>query len=315
MKKVWKITAAAGAVGALGTAAVMGKSYQVFMNTLGRDKKLSVMPDTSGHEENPFQVIQNQGKDWALEHKEECQRLEIQNGGLSLAGYFYSQGSEKTVLLVHGLMGCYLDRLCDARIYYERGYNVLAVDCRGHGESEGKYRTLGYWDGQDIICWAEYLIKEKGQQTIILDGVSMGGATVLSASGDQKLPPQVKGIISDCAYTSIYEIFKYQMEKFMKLPKVPFLNLMELYCNKIAHISLIARSPRDSVKHAKVPILLIHGVDDEFVPYEMSQALKHACKAPKRMYSVKGAGHGTARLTDPEGCRGIIEQFLETIEL
>lgn len=315
MKKVWKVTSAIGTVGVLGAAAAIGKSYQIFVNTLGRDRKLPVRPDTGSHGENPFGKMFEQGKAWALEHKEECRRLEIQNKGLSLAGYFYSQGSEKTVILVHGLTGCYLDRLCDAQVYYDRGYNILSVDCRGHGESDGKYRTMGYWDGQDVICWTEYLVGKEGQKAIVLDGVSMGGATVLSASGDEKLPSQVKGIISDCAYTSIYEIFKYQLEKFIKLPQVPFLNLIEVYCNKIAHISLIARSPMDSVKHAKVPILFIHGVDDVFVPYEMSQALKRVCSAPKRLYSVKGAGHGTARFTDAQGCTTIITQFLETIEL
>lgn len=312
MKKVWKVIKGVTVFIAGGAALAGGTAYKLFSDTLKRGHRPPVSAVPEGGE-NPFRIIHEEGRKWAIDHKDICQRVEIKNDDVSLTGYYYDNQSDKTVILVHGLTANYLDRLYSAPLYMESGYNVLSVDCRGHGESDGAYRTMGYWDSQDVICWADYLIAEKQQEHIILDGVSMGGATVLAASGDEKLPPEVRGIVSDCAYTSIHDIFEYQMGNILKLPVVPLLNLIELYCIKLAHISMIARSPLDSVKRVKVPVLLIHGTEDHFVPYKMAQELRKACGSSHRLFSVKGAGHGDSCLVDLEGYEKVIKDFVNTL--
>lgn len=265
-------------------------------------------------ERNPFLELYQQGKDWAAQHKEEGRRIVISHGKVKLVGYYYSQGADRTVILVHGFGSSYLERLGNAKLYYNRGFNILTVICRGHGESGGLYRTLGYKDSEDIVCWANYLAHKEEQKQIILDGVSMGGAAVTAASGSPNLPEQVKGIVSDCSFTSIEDIIRFHLKKSMPLvPAFLILPLMREISWKKYGVSLNQNSPIEQVKHARVPMLFIHGVDDTFVPYEMGRTLNMYCASQSFLASVKGAGHGEACLADPEGYSEAIGKFLDDI--
>ncbi len=313
MKKIWRVIGGVSAFTAGAAASVSGISYWMFNQAVKRNNKPPVSA-AKDSEENPFREMYQKGKEWAADYKEVCTRLTIVNQGVKLVGYYYDQGSEKSVIFVHGYNSTYLERLNNASLYYERGYNVLAVICRGHGESAGAYRTMGYWDGRDVACWARYLAAKHGQKKIILDGVSMGGATVLTAAGDERLPHQVVGIVSDCAYTATHDIFAYQLKKSMGIPAFPFLNIAEWFGRKICGMSTIQGSPIESVEKAKVPVLFIHGVDDDFVPYEMCRQLQKACPTARGIFSVKGAGHADSCLVDPEGYKNAIEEFLDSLD-
>lgn len=265
-------------------------------------------------EPNPFVDQYQQGKIWAAQHKTEGRRIVISHGRVKLVGYYYSQGADRTVILVHGFGSGYLERLANAKLYYERGFNILTVICRGYGESGGRYRTLGYKDSEDVVCWANYLVRKENQRQIILDGVSMGGASVTAASGSPNLPEQVKGIVSDCSFTSIEEIIRFHLKKSMPLvPAFPVLAFAKGVSKYKYGISLNCRSPIEQVRYARMPILFIHGVDDLVVPYEMGRMLQKCCTSHSRLLSVKGAGHGEACLADPDGYCAAIGRFLEEI--
>lgn len=265
-------------------------------------------------EPNPFVELYRQGKVWAAQHKEEGKRIVISHGKVKLAGYYYNQGTDRTVIFVHGFGSSYLERLANAALYYERGFNILAVICRGHGESGGMYRTMGYKDSEDVVCWANYLVRKEQQRQIILDGVSMGGAAVTAACGNPNLPEQVKGIVSDCSFTSIEEIIRFHLKKSMPfVPVFLILPLLKGVSWSKYRISLNRHSPMEQVKQARVPMLFIHGVDDTFVPYEMGRMLNMYCASQSSLVSVKGAGHGEACLADPDGYRDAIETFLNGV--
>lgn len=314
MKKIWKYAFGATAFAAGGITAVCGAANTMFARTLRRGKKPLTEMNLDPENHN-FEEMQKEGKAWAAAHKGQCSRLEITVLGIGLVGYYYDQGAAKSVILVHGFAGHYLDRLCNAPLYFDSGYNVLAVDCRGHGESGGAYRTMGYLDGHDVVCWAKELVEKKGQELIVLDGVSMGSATVLTASGDEELPEQVCGIVADCGFTSIHNVFEHQAKQFMKVPTFPFLNIVEWLCKKKARISTTENSPLECVKRSQTPTLFIHGVEDDYVPYEMGVQLNNACGALKKLLTVKGAGHAQSCKVAPELYEETIRQFLETLEL
>lgn len=265
-------------------------------------------------EKNPFLELHRKGKIWAAQHKEEGRRIVISYGGVKLVGYYYDQGADRTVILVHGFGSGYLERLGNAELYYNRGFNILTVICRGHGESGGLYRTLGYKDSEDVVCWANYLVRKEAQRQIVLDGVSMGGAAVTAACGNPKLPEQVRGIVSDCSFTSIEEILRFHLKKSMPfVPSFLILPVLKWVSQKKYGISLNCNSPMEQVRHARVPILFIHGVDDTFVPYEMGRMLNMYCASHSSLVSVKGAGHGEACLADPDGYSNAIETFLNEV--
>src|SRR5699024_8281088 len=127
--------------------------------------------------------------------------------------------------------------------YYETlGYNLFTTDLRGHGKSGGNYIGFGWHDRLDLIDWIRWLIEENGTDSeIILHGLSMGAAAVLMASGED-LPEQVKGIVADSPYTSVYDLFAYQLKRMYQLPDKLFLPMTSVVTKQKAKYSLTEAS-------------------------------------------------------------------------
>ena len=101
---------------------------------------------------------------------------------------------------------------------------------RATGESEGEYIGMGWLDKDDLKCWIDLIIKQNNNSNIILHGSSMGAATVLMASGDE-LSSNVKAIIEDSGYTSVWDIFASEAKARFNLPAFPVLNMFEIVAN------------------------------------------------------------------------------------
>lgn len=236
--------------------------------------------------------------------------------GLRLRGSFLRapEPTTKTVILAHGYGGeAKKDMGGFAHLYYETlGFNVLLPDARGHGQSEGNYIGFGWHERKDYVQWIQTLIQRLGENIeIVLHGVSMGGATVLMTSGEN-LPPQVKCIISDCAYTSVVDILSYQAKRMYHLPPFPFVPVTSLICRLLAGYSFEEASALKQVAKAKIPILFIHGDTDTFVPTAMVYPLYEQCKSsPKELYLVPGAEHAMAYTVDPVTYTSRISQFID----
>lgn len=114
--------------------------------------------------------------------------------------------------------------------YSEEGYNVLIPYMRATGESEGEYIGMGWLDKDDLQCWINKIIEQNNNANIVLHGSSMGAATVLMASGDD-LPSNVKAIIEDSGYTSVWDIFASEAKVRFGLPEFPVLNMFEIVAN------------------------------------------------------------------------------------
>ncbi|WP_246206717.1 alpha/beta hydrolase [Virgibacillus ihumii] len=215
--------------------------------------------------------------------------------GLELKGYFLEaeKPTNKVVVFAHGYLGDAMDMGLYGKYYYEKmGYNIFTADARGHGASEGEYIGFGWHDRLDLIDWVNKIVKKYGEDTeIVLHGVSMGAATVLMASGED-LPDNVKAIIADSPYTSVYGMFEYQMERMYHLPDIPILPSTSLVTQFKAGYSLKGASALKQVKKAEVPILYIHGKADTFVPTKMSYKLYENTKSEAEIMTVDGANHG-----------------------
>ena len=224
--------------------------------------------------------------------------------GLRLKGKLLRtrEPSDKVILAVHGYRGDWKDLTVFARFYYEQGWNVLFVNDRGHGDSDGNYIGFGWQDKRDVLCWCGFLKKKFGEDVkILLHGWSMGGAIVLMAAAEEDLPEQVKGVISDCAYTSAWEQFTHVARK--ELPVSPELLMrgVDLAGYAMAGYRLQNCAPAECAGKIRIPTLFVHGTNDDFVPYYMADKLYHACKAPaKKLVCAEGAGHCMSWLEDRE---------------
>ena len=215
--------------------------------------------------------------------------------GLKLRGKYYEyQAGAPVELLFNGYRG-YGERDLSGGVErcFALGRNVIIIDQRSCGESEGNTTTFGIKERLDCLKWIEFAIERFGKDVkIIIGGVSMGGATVLMAAGET-LPENVVCVMSDCGYSSSKEIIK-KVVKDMKLPVglvYPFIKLGARWFGKF---DLDETSPLESVQRARVPVIFIHGDYDDFVPWEMSKKLYEACASKKRFVTIEGAGHGLA---------------------
>lgn len=197
-----------------------------------------------------------------------------------------------------------------ASAYGLAGWNVLTPDMRAHGESEGVYIGMGWLDRQDVLLWIDYIISLDPEAEIVLHGVSMGAATVMMTAGED-LPENVKGIVEDCGYTSVWDIFADELSALYRLPSFPILNVTEQVARVRAGYGFREASALEQVKKARVPILFIHGSEDNFVHTEMVYPLYDACPTAKDLLVVEGAGHGQAYSKDPELYLETVFAFLE----
>lgn len=214
-----------------------------------------------------------------------------------LQGYYLKakEPTNKMVIFAHGYLGHAFDMGLFGEYYYEQlGYHIFTPDLRGHGASGGHYIGFGWHDRLDLIEWIDLLIEQNGEESeIILHGLSMGAASVLMASGEE-LPEQVKGIVADSPYTSVYDLFAYQMKRMYHLPDRLFLPMTSLITEKKANYSLSEASAVKQVQKTKVPILYIHGEGDTFVPTSMAEQLYEQTKGEKEIVIFPEANHGEA---------------------
>ncbi|MBE6788518.1 MAG: alpha/beta hydrolase [Ruminococcaceae bacterium] len=233
---------------------------------------------------------------------ENCKKQEVSIqsfDGLDLhALYLSGENPERTIICVHGY---HSDPSHDFSIAVEpllKHGNLLMIDQRAHGKSEGKFITFGVHEAKDCKAWAEWLLEALGEDhPVYFDGVSMGGTSVLLASG-LDLPRNVRGIIADCSFTSPYEIIESLAQKtFNRTPRL-LLSSIDLYCKIFASFSLKeASTPAAMLKNTR-PILFAHGTGDSLVPYKMTQAAYDACNCEKYLVLAKDAEHGLSYVID-----------------
>ena len=228
---------------------------------------------------------------------------------LQLHSYVVTQNSNKWAIVVHGYGGSGKLMSDKSKYFYDMGYNVLIPDLRGHGKSEGDYIGMGWKDRLDIISWINFIIKENPNAEIVLHGTSMGAATVLMTSGEN-LPSNVKAIVADCAYTSAWDEFSYQLETYLKVPSYYILNVTNMVTKLKAGYSLKEASALECVKKATVPILYIHGDKDKFVPYSMMDKLYDSTNSQKEKLTIEGGEHANSDLVSPFLYWLTVEDFL-----
>ena len=219
--------------------------------------------------------------------------------------------SHDWVILVHGYQANRQAMRGLASKYYEQGYNILMPDLRAHGDSEGEYIGMGWPDRLDLLQWIDHIIDMDDECSIVLHGISMGAATVMMTSGEV-LPHNVKVIIEDCGYTSVWDIFSDELSALFGLPEFPVLYMADLVATIRVGYEFKQASALGQVKKSTVPMLFIHGSDDQFVFTEMIEPLYEACPTSKAKLIIDGAGHGEARLRDPQLYYDTVFEFIDS---
>lgn len=255
------------------------------------------------------------GHQWLQDHH--AQDVSItSHDGLKLHAYWVpAENAKGTVVLVHGYHSCVMTDFSVAfPLYHEMGFNLLLPTQRAHGKSQGKYVTFGVFESQDMLRWIEFHNATFGPLPMIFSGMSMGASTVMYMA-DEPLPDNVKGLIADCGFTTPKEIISRVFTKTTHIPAWTVIWATSLFARIFGRFRLQQKDSTKTLAHNSRPILLVHGMDDDFVPSYMTQKSYDACTGDKRLFLVEGATHGISFLRAKEQYIGhvmdLIQQCLE----
>ena len=232
--------------------------------------------------------------------------------GLSLFGRYYEVSSDVKVieLQCHGYKGsCFIDFCGGNKMMLEQGFNMLSIDERSHGKSEGRYITFGVKESDDFLHWIEFHNHKYPDLPVILIGMSMGASTVLYLA-DKMLPKNVKGIIGDCGFTSPKDIISIVFRKVAHFPPDLIIFFTNLWTRLFAGFALGEMDTRKVLENSRIPVLLIHGRADNFVPCWMSEAAFDVCASYKEILLIDGAKHGVSFLKAPEQYTEAVVRFI-----
>ncbi|GGH38250.1 alpha/beta hydrolase [Paenibacillus segetis] len=232
--------------------------------------------------------------------------------GLKLSGYVLESypKSPRWVIIVHGYTVSLFVSTQYIDMFQQQDFNILLIDQRRHGMSEGKYTTYGFEEKYDVEVWVQWILEHYGDHCVIgLHGQSFGGGTVLEYLSIAN--PHVKFVVADCPYSDLTELMHYQLTVLNKIPAFPLLSLVDRYMQWKAGFRLRQVSPLKAVEHSRLPVLFIHGTKDLYVPTHMSQDLYNHKPEPKRLLLVEDAVHGNAFGVDPKRYIHEVHTFID----
>lgn len=305
-----------GAAALAAGAACTAGAVTLFNRVIPRQDVLRVdldeMADMQKWEE--YKKIITPNKEWLLEQKSEHLTIRSRDG-LTLHGDFFpaEKPTGKVAICGHGYTGCGMKDCAAISAFFLRlGYNCLVVDHRAHGKSEGDYIGFGILDRYDMKKWIECIDERFGGKCeIVLYGVSMGATIAVMTAGLSGLPASVKAVVADCAFTSPYDVFSHILKRDYHLPPFPIMNINDALCRAKAGYGFSDYSTLDAVRTTGIPILFIHGREDDFVPLWMSERNYAECRSAKDILIVDNAAHAASYYESKDKYEAKVKSFLE----
>ena len=290
-KKKHTLLKVVGTTALVGGASYMGVGFYMFRNLF--DLKNSKLYNGDNEEE-----LDEDLKSF-YEHCNTDEDFIDSYDGLKLHGQRITNNadSHKWIIVLHGFGSYSKDMIKHIYEASERGFNVLAVDARGCGMSEGTYTGLGWNEHYDLLGWINHLVDLDKEAKIALYGINVGGATVLNAIGEY-MPDNVKVAVEDGAFSEIKSFIEHATQRYLKIDGQFLLPAINVYVKNLLSYSINDVSTNRQLKQSKTPTLFIHGMKDEIIPGSMVFDNYYACNSEKELYTLDEVKGNETTLTD-----------------
>ena len=212
--------------------------------------------------------------------------------GIKLAGLnIRNHEGAPYIIMMHGMWRTKVALFPRAYQFDQLGYNVLLVDQRGTGDSDAANCTYGLKESQDLLVWINYLITKDPEAKICLYGISMGASAVMMAAA-YHLPENVKCMIEEGGFSSLEEEFDSYIRRQTGLRFTkPVLEIVEHEMKETFGMTYEDVNPKKCLENNEIPLLIVHGEEDELVPFVMAKKIYNHNKGEKKYYPVSFAGH------------------------
>lgn len=248
---------------------------------------------------------------WLDSHTKQDVFINSKDGLRLRARWVPAPDAKGTILLFHGYRSTpYADFGMVLDMYHNMGLNLLIPDQRSHGQSQGSYITFGVLESEDALLWIQYHNRQLFSGPVFLSGLSMGASTVMYTL-DKEIPDNVKAVIVDCGFSSPAEIVSKVFRDTLRIPGSWVIPAATVFSRIFAGFSFYERDSKKILGCNQLPILMVHGQADDFVPCSMTQEGYDCCNSEKYLLIVPGAGHGLSFLGQKEGYVSLVRSLIE----
>lgn len=251
------------------------------------------------------------GEEWGEKYKSVSKTLTVKSGKFNLVGEYFDFGGDKAVIIIPGRMETCLYSYYFAEGYRESGYNVLAIDNRSHGLSDGRYNTIGFNEYKDILKWGEKLFEDEGVKKIVLHGICIGAATALYALTSDKCPDYFVGMVADGMYADFKEsLINHIVER--KHNPHPVAEEVMWMVKTVAGRTDVKKGPYNYIGKLDKPVCFIYGLMDTYSTPDKAKELFAACGSSKKriVWFEKGV-HSHLKINAPEKYDKTVKDFLK----
>lgn len=238
---------------------------------------------------NPFEVVHFQATD-----------------GMPLTGWWIGaaeapaeagrQWGRRTLLVCHGLAANKENHLLMGEFALFHGYNVFIFDFRAHGESGGQLTTFGDRERYDVLGAVRWLRENRSDRIDRLQGIgaSMGAAALIAAAADPSVEGQsIESVVVLGTFARLEQLARGMAEHYFHWPLDWLVRYVAVPMAEVqTNADLGSFAPADHVGRIwPRPILIIHGLRDEIIPFTQAEALFAAADQPKHSLWIERAGH------------------------
>ncbi len=252
-------------------------SWCVYISTLKRTNKQKWSREDT---EAIYPPIRTGGAKWYEAHKHLKKDVSVMSGGLKLCGEYYDLGYDRAVIILTGRTDTVRYACYFAQPYEEAGYNILLIDPRAHGESEGDFNTAGFEESKDVIVWSRFIHDNYSVNSIILHGICIGAAGGMLAMTNPECPDYIHGLVAEGMFTRFSEIIRTHLIDRNK-PTGFLLKSINMWMKHYTGHDMFY-GPIDVIENYNKPILMLHGHKDIFSRPEGAKELFEKCPSKNK---------------------------------